>query len=174
MRIYDYIDASVNMFTKMYYKRQKEYVKLGYQLAEDEQTRSIQTQLYNGRNYLNTLISDSQKANKIFVAMMYLNQELVKQLESLRLDGKDITLVCKHPIKENGLVNEKAQNYIEQLNHLSIKCILVQATPQPFVVIDEGLIWYGDLHFFTINNANKTSIRIVNSELANKLLKQYI
>lgn len=174
LRIYDYIDASVNMFTKMYYKRQKEYVKLGYQLAEDEQTRGIQTQLYNGRNYLNTLISDSQKSNKIFVTLTYFNQELIKQLENLKLDGKDITLVCKNPMKENGLVNEKAQNYIEQLNHLSIKCILVQTTPQPFVVIDEGLIWYGDLHFYTINDANKTSIRIVNSELANKLLQQYI
>ena len=123
---------------------------------------------------MNTLISDSQKANEIFVTLTYFNQEIIKQLENLKLDGKDITLVCKKPMKENGLVNEKAQNYIEQLNHLIIKCILVQTTPQPFVVIDEGLIWYGDLHFYTINDANKTSIRIVNSELANKLLQQYI
>lgn len=173
LRIYDYIDASVNMFTKMYYKRQKEYIRLGYQLAEDQQTRSIQTQLYNGRNYLTILLNDSLKSRNIFLSIPHFNQTVVSQLEKLRLDGKQIVVVCKNPIKENGLVNQRAQTYIKRLKELGIACILLQNTPQPFVILDKGLIWYGDLNFYTVNDTNKNSIRIVNMSLAKKLIQQY-
>lgn len=174
LRIYDYIDASVNMLTKMYYKRQREYIKLGYQLAEDEQTHRNQTQLYNGKNYLSTLLKDSQQTTHIYLSVTHFSQALVNQLESLSLKGKTITVICRHPIKPNGLSHLKAQAYIKRLKELKIQCILVQINPQPFVVLDDGLIWYGDLRFYTTNDVNKNSIRLINQELASKLLGQYI
>ena len=89
-------------------------------------------------------------------------------------EGKIITVICRDPIKPNGLSHLKAQAYIKRLKELKIQCILVQINPQPFVVLDDGLIWYGDLHFYTTNDVNKNSIRLINQELASKLLGQYI
>lgn len=174
LRIYDYIDAGVGMFTKMYYKRQREYVKLGYQLAEDSQTRKFQTRLYDGKSYLKSLLDDSRQANEIFLAVAYFSQALVKRLETISLEGKHLTVVCKHPEKENGLVNQRMKAYIDQLTKFNISFIFSAKTPQPFVILDQRMIWYGDMSFYLANDESKTSIRFNNSRLASKLIKQFI
>lgn len=45
-------------------------------------------------------------------------------------------------------------------------------TSQSFVICDQRIVWYGNLTFFSKENNDATSIRLINRMIAKQLLNQ--
>lgn len=168
LRIYDYIDIGVEMFARMYQKRMKEYTKMNYQMAEDDKTRANQTQLFETRNYVETLQFDLNQSNKIVIGVVSVRQLQSSQFTKLRETGKEIEVL----IKEEKL--EKHSELVEAIEKSGIKITKLAINPFSFIVCDEKIIWYGDIKFFMSNQQNSTTLRLLNHKIAINIIKQYI
>lgn len=167
LRIYDYIDFSVEMFSKMYQKRMKEILKLGYTIAEDEKTRLHQVRLFDMDDYYEYLKSDINRAKEIFVGIPTLNRGMLSEFEQITASGKKLTLV---------LSKSKQTQYslwLINLQALGVNIIWHHQMPQSCVICDQTRIWYGSLRYFAVNKKDATTIRLVNETVAQQLLGQY-
>lgn len=162
LRVYDYIDFAVDIYRKMYQKRMKEYLKLGYVLAEDEKTRSNQIQLYDNTNYYEPLKADLSQAREAIIGIPYLNKSILSELKQIKQSKIDLMVV----ISERDAQNSKL---VERLTNLNIQINLSNSKPQNFVVCDNKTVWYGSLEYFNTINTDNTAIRLINREIASQL-----
>lgn len=156
------------MFARMYQKRMREYVKLNYQMAEDDKTRENQTQLYNKSNYNDSLQFDLAQAKEIIIGIVSIRQIKLSTLRDLKKSGKQIILLVKKD-KFN-----KRPDFLKELREIGIGIRLLENNPFSFIICDERIIWYGDLKFFMNNKNDSTTLRLLNQEIADKMLQQYI
>lgn len=168
LRVYDYVDIGVDYFARMYQKRMRVYNQLNYQLAEDSKTRENQTQLYDVNSYEEALQFDLAQAEKVVMGVVSVRQIQLDPFEQLRKNGTTIQLVIKEEkLKKHALV-------AEQLNKLNIRIIPTKVNPSSFIVCDGKLIWYGNILFGLKNKSEATALRLLNHQVAEKMLGQYL
>lgn len=165
LRVYDYIDFAVDMYRSMYQKRLREYLKLGYVLAEDEKTRRNQIQLYNYQDYDNPLKVDLSQADEIILGLPTLNLNVLEELSRIKQSAKKIIIILSQ--KNQSIKN---QYLLKKLIELDIEVKWRNITSQNFIVCDQRIVWYGNLDFFSNENDDATSIRLINRMIAKQLL----
>lgn len=167
LRVYDYIDFAVDMYRNMYQKRLRQYLKLGYILAEDEKTRHNQIQLYNYQDYDKPLKVDFSQADEIILGLPTLNLNILEELSRLKQSTKKIIIVLS---QKNQSI--KKQTLLNKIMELDIEVKWRNTTSQSFVICDQPIVWYGNLAFFSKENNDATSIRLINRMIAKQLLNQ--
>jgi superfamily II DNA or RNA helicase len=168
LRVYDYIDVGVEMFARMYQKRMKEYSKLNYQIAEDDKTRANQTQLYNATTYKDSLQFDFAQTNEIIIGIVSARQIKPSKLKDLKAAGKEVVLLMKKDKFKN------QPKTLKTLREIGIELRFLENNPFSFIICDKKIIWYGDLKFFMNNKKDSTTLRLLNHEIADKMLDQYL
>lgn len=167
LRVYDYVDIGVEMFGRMYQKRMKVYNKLNYRLAEDDKTRKNQTQLYNTQTYEKALQFDLSKAKKLVIGIVSVRQLVNGKLAELHKAGLEIEILVKRDMLK------KRPELAQELVKMNIKITQLDTHPFSFIVCDEKLIWYGNINFGAHTTAEGTALRLLNVEVAVKMLRQY-
>lgn len=168
LRIYDYIDIGIEMFARMYQKRLKVYAKLNYQLAEDEKTRTNQTQFYTELNYEKPLQFDFMQAKEIVMGITSVSQLKLEMLKELKKSSKEMTIIVK---EDKFKRHEKLLSELRGIG-VNVKCLSVN--PFSFIVCDDQIVWYGSLKYFANANHNETTLRLSNKEIAKKIVEQYV
>lgn len=171
LRVYDYIDLGISMFDNMYQKRLREYKKLGYMMAEDEKTKSLEAGLYDSTNYYGDLRKDFNDAGSITLCIKSLTAELVKVVYELIAEGKEIQIITQQATAKNGKVNHRQKAHFDELKHQNIEVEAVEKVTQSFIVLDMQVAWYGSLNFYGSMNDGASTIRLKNAKLAKQIMR---
>ncbi len=176
--IYDYVDIHIPVLEKMYHKRVKSYLSLGYKtFSHSESSNQIQQHIiYDKYNFISTLEQDIEQATKEIViacpTIKYIkNTTLLHNISIAYINGARINLITKplETYKENE--QHKIKMKIESLEEANIKVSYQTNLYQKFIIIDEQTVWYGSINLFSYNNEDSSFLRLENKEIAKKLLQ---
>lgn len=154
MQIFDYVEYRIPVFDRMYQNRLKGYKYLGYSIKQNiSENAEIQTEskLYSAEDYK----SDFQKdilsaASKIIISVPYLSksdvQNFVLSSTSLLVKGVSIQIIVRKQEDEA----KKKKPCIEMFENIGIRVIEQENISQKITIIDEKIIWYGNINFFRL------------------------
>ena len=160
VRIYDYVDIRVPLCELMYRRRLKGYAAVGYQVSSPSGKTTTSDSFFNGRNYSQPFLNDlmSAKHSVIIVTPKIkasFTSKVVQTLVELMRSGIEVSIVA------------------QETNPEISECLPVTRRdnqPYNFIVIDRTTIWYGDIHFLGYSTETATTIRIVDTAIAEELI----
>lgn len=92
----------------------------------------------------------------------------ISEIAILYQSGKEIEILIK------GDKLKQQQQFVKELENLNVKITRLKVNPFSFIICDEKIIWYGNINFGINNNADATTLRLSNREIATKIMKQYV
>lgn len=169
VKVYDYVDVQIPMMQSMFYKRLKQYEKIGYGIYDQIQESSIQQVLFEGSDIKNSINEDIENAkNEIVIFTTTLLLSKIKDYFSL-LSNKYSQGIKIYFVLPNKL----------KIKQSELKCISgIGASYQfaehskHFVIIDRKLVWNLDFDIFGYNKSGGYGIRISDIQLIEEILKQ--
>ena len=175
VQVYDYVDVHVGVLERMFQKRIKGYIAVGYNLKAENNTEIPINSLFSKDDYSNQLESDINKANKsIVIATPYLQRKKVLQWIELlgRRYSNGVRVVIVTKFVESYKESEQAK--IEEITCLFSKygfnVLFQENLTQKFIIIDNQLIWYGSINVFGHQKEDDSLMRLINREIAEELL----
>lgn len=175
--VYDYIDAHMRFFNKMYGKRLKTYKKTGFSIwTGDEQTKQIINAIYDSSNYTEKFEQDIVEAEKsIVISSSDIRQNKIDILLSLVKDrqekGVNVTVITTDP---EGVVYGSADvcyELIREMQQVGINVVTKAEVEERFAVIDEELVWHGGMNLLGKVDVWDNLMRIKNHQVAAELLE---
>lgn len=175
--VYDYIDAHMRFFNKMYGKRLKTYKKTGFSIwTEDEQTKQIINAIYDSGNYTEKFEQDIVEAEKsIVISSPDIRQNKIDRLLSLVKDrqekGVNVTVITTDP---DGVVygsEDVCYELIREMRQVGINVVTKAEVEERFAVIDEELVWHGGMNLLGKVDVWDNLMRIKNYQVAAELLE---
>lgn len=173
--IYDYVDIYVPTLERMYHKRVKAYKSIGYQLKSDISNNQLESHIFDEDNYFNSFLNDINISNNnILISINNIQKSKINDFQNILIEkfrsGVRIVLCLK-------LINEypdKYKNYmiefIRNMEFEGIKTIQIQNNYLNFSIIDNRIIWYGNIDIFGYNFKDRSIIRINDEALANEFI----
>ena len=175
--VYDYIDAHMRFFNKMYGKRLKTYKKTGFSIwTGGEQTKQIINAIYDSGNYTEKFEQDIVEAEKsIVISSPDIRQNKIDRLLSLVKDrqekGVNVTVITTDP---EGVVYGSADvcyELIREMQQVGINVVTKVEVEERFAVIDEELVWHGGMNLLGKVDVWDNLMRIKNHQVAAELLE---
>jgi len=129
VQIYDYVDLHIPVLEKMYQKRMKGYVEIGYKIKSDNIANEISTDfIYDGKSYYDVFVSDLKSVKKELIIAsptMHKNRlvQLVKTLSALIANGVLVTVITNSLENFAESKQQSATKNIEYLQSYGIKII---------------------------------------------------
>ena len=175
VQIFDYVDYRIPVFDRMYQNRLKGYKYLGYSIKQNiSENAKIQTEskLYSAEDYK----SDFQKdilsaASKIIISVPYLSksnvQNFVLSSTTLLVKGVSIQIIVRK--QEDEAKRKKSEPCIEMFENIGIKVIEQENISQKITIIDERIIWYGNINFLGYAENEECCMRIVDNIIASEI-----
>lgn len=175
VQIFDYVDYRIPVFDRMYQNRLKGYKHLGYSIKQNiSENTEIQTEskFYSAEDYK----SDFQKdilsaASKIIISVPYLSksdvQNFVLSSTSLLVKGVSIQIIVRR--QEDEAKRKKSEPCIEMFENIGIRVIEQENISQKITIIDEKIIWYGNINFLGYTENEECCMRIVDNKIASEI-----
>ena len=175
VQIFDYVDYRIPVFDRMYQNRLKGYKHLGYSIKQNiSENAEIQTEskLYSAEDYK----SDFQKdilsaASKIIISVPYLSkvnvQEFVLSSTTLLVKGVNIQILVRK--QDDDAKQKKIAPCISMLENIGIKVIEQENISQKITIIDEKIMWYGNINFLGYTENEECCMRIVDNKIASAI-----
>lgn len=175
VRIYDYVDVHVPILERMYHKRLRGYSELGYRVKIREQDNST-SKIYNSQEYAAAFAEDlSNAARSILISSPYIQKNrivgLLPVLENAVSSGVRVTVYTKalesyKPDQEPGIASA-----LTMLKNAGITVVMQTDLQQHYAIIDESIVWYGNIDFFAFGRKDTDVLRFENAEIAGELLE---
>lgn len=157
--VHDYADIFVPMLDRMYHKRIRGYGELGYVLNGSSQAET--SLIYDGGNFFNKYSDDINSAvNEVIISAPTVKSSYLKRL--LPLITENVKLIIIAPELDESELME------------NVKYIIKEKVNQTFTVIDNQIIWYGNVNPLFYNHAESSVLRLINASLAGKLINEVI
>ena len=175
--IYDYIDAHIPVFERMYAKRLKAYARIGYQLrADNAPAKPEANAIYDAENYFETFAADLRAANKsIIISSPSLSTDKTRRLASVMKErlaaGVKVTVVTWHPDVYRYGRDEHRIELMETLRDVGCEIELTRENCQRFAVIDEEIVWYGSMNLLSKEDIEDCVMRVDDINIAAELLE---
>ena len=175
--VYDYIDAHMRFFNKMYGKRLKTYKRTGFSIwTGDEQTKQIINAIYNSDNYTEKFEQDIVEAEKsIVISSPDIRQNKIDRLLSLVKDrqekGVNITVITTDPDEVVYGSADVCYELIREMQQVGINVVTKAEVEERFAVIDEELVWHGGMNLLGKVDVWDNLMRIKNHQVAAELLE---
>lgn len=175
--IYDYIDSYIKVFNDMYAKRLKAYKKIGYSLKMKEVLDMYQNNsIYDYDNYKKPYNIDLSSAQKsIFISSPQLKKrkvlEFIEKVKPMQEQGVKISILTMDP---DAYKFDNASYVIEiigMINNSGIEVILIDDSCLYFTVIDQNIVWYGNINFLGKESIEDNVMRVLDHNIANDLLE---
>lgn len=175
VQIFDYVDYRIPVFDRMYQNRLKGYKHLGYSIKQNiSQNAEIQTEskLYSAEDYK----SDFQKdilsaASKIIISVPYLSksdvQNFVLSTTTLLVKGVSIQIIVRK--QEDKVKRKKSKPCIEMFDNIGIRVIEQENISQKITIIDEKILWYGNINFLGYTENEECCMRIFDNKIASEI-----
>lgn len=170
VRIYDYVDVHIPMLERMYHKRLKGYAELGYQVKFGTSDEPV-SMIYDGHNAMAPFEQDlSDAAQSIVIVSPYLQKgrvgRLLPLLQSTVSRGVEITV---HTNDDDARRSEIAAA-VDALQSAGAEVILHKDLQQRYAVLDERIVWYGNVDLLAFGRRDTDVLRFENADIAGELL----
>lgn len=176
--VYDYIDAHIPVFDRMYVKRLKAYKHIGYEIYQPRQ--SIQTQnpgfIFDSRNYRDTYFGDLKQAKKeIVICSPGLRatkiHEIITMLKDPQENGVRITVLTWQQDADHFDGGNARDILIDELIRSGFDLHLLENISEHFTIIDKEIVWYGSLNFLGKEDVDDNLMRVDSPQIAEELLE---
>lgn len=175
--VYDYVDSHVSMFDKMYAKRLKAYKQIGYDVCSGLQMMKQKANaIFDSENYEQVYKQDLLEADKTIVisspaisgTKVY---ELIQLLQEKQVSGVSVTVVTWTP--ENYGYGDAAfwMKLHEEIRQAGIYLKTVEDSCEHFAVIDQELVWYGNMNLLAKDKLGDSMMRVKSKQIAAELME---
>lgn len=175
--VYDYIDAHMRKFNKMYGKRLRTYKKTGFAIwTGNLQDKQVVYAIFDSGNYTEKFERDLVEAEKsIVISSPNIRQEKIDRLLVLvkerQENGVSVTVITTEPERITyGNVN-MCYELIREMQNAAINVVKKEEVEERFAVIDDELVWHGGMNLLGKEDAWDNLIRIKNHQVAAELLE---
>ena len=175
--IYDYVDNHIPMFDNMYIKRLKAYKQIGYELVSGLQTdKQMVNAIYDSDNYSEIYHKDLLDAGKnIIISSPAISgikvYELINLLREKQALGVQVTIVTWTPDSYGfGDVAYWMQLH-EDMRTAGFYMKTVEESCERFAVIDQEIVWYGNINLLAKNKFDDSIMRVRSKEIASELME---
>ena len=174
--IYDYIDIHVPMLENMYHKRIAGYASMGYQAMNSGQPDESNNAIFDSRNFLPVLEKDVYAARQeIVIASPYMKKyrtmQMLKILSAALISGARVTVITR-PAENYKLADQPgAATLLKTLVDAGVQVITKSGAHQKFAVIDQSIVWYGNINLLGYGSAEESTMRLEQREIAEELLR---
>ena len=170
VRIYDYVDVHIPMLERMYHKRLKGYAELGYQVRFGTSDEPV-SMIYDGHDAMAPFEQDlSDAAQSIVIVSPYLQKgrvgRLLPLLQSAVSRGAKITI---HTSDDDTRAAEITA-VVDVLQSAGAEVILHKDLQQRYAVLDERIVWYGNVDLLAFGRKDTDVLRFENADIAGELL----
>lgn len=175
--IYDYVDNHIPMFDNMYMKRLKAYKQIGYELAGglkvEKQTANA---IYEGDNYREIFHRDLIDANKnVIISSPAISgpkvNELINMLREKQMAGVQVTIVTWTPDSYGFGDAAYWMQLHEDMRSTGFYIKTVEEHCDRFAVIDQEVVWYGNINLLAKDRADDSIMRVMSKEIAGELME---
>ena len=175
VQIFDYVDYRLSVFDRMYQNRLKGYKNLGYSIKPNTSEKielNTESKLYSADDYKSDFQKDILSATgKIIISVPYFSksevQDFVLSASSLLARGVHI-LVLVHK-QDDEIKQKKIAPCINMLANAGIKVIERDNVSQKIAVIDEKILWYGNINFLGYTESEECCMRIADNKIASEI-----
>ena len=175
VQIYDYVDYRIPVFDRMYQNRLKGYKHLGYSIKpniSDNAEINSESKLYSAEAYKSDFQKDILSAtSKIIISVPYLSksevQDFILTSTALLVKGVNIQIILRNPDDESK--QKKLEPCIKMLENIGIKVHEQESVSQKITIIDEKILWYGNINFLGYTENDEYCMRIVDNKIASEI-----
>uniref|UniRef100_UPI004055D3B0 DEAD/DEAH box helicase family protein n=1 Tax=Agathobacter sp. TaxID=2021311 RepID=UPI004055D3B0 len=175
--VYDYIDAHMRFFNKMYGKRLKTYKRTGFSIwTGDEQTKQMINAIYDSGNYTEKFEQDIVEAEKsIVISSPDIRQDKIDRLLLLVKErqekGIHVTVITTDPEEVVYGSADVCYGLINEMKQVGINVVTKAEVEERFAVIDDELVWHGGMNLLGKVDIWDNLMRIKNHQVAAELLE---
>ena len=157
--VHDYADIFVPMLDRMYHKRIRGYAELGYSM--NGSSRAETSFLYDSSNFYQKYADDiSSTVKEIIISATTVKTSYLKWLLTQLPQNVKLTIITTQ------------SNEADQFENVSF--VFQENVHQTFTVIDNQIVWYGNINPLSYNRAESSVLRLINASLAGKLINEAI
>lgn len=158
------------MLERMYHKRLKGYAELGYQVRFGTSDEPV-SMIYDGHNAMAAFEQDlSDAAQSIVIVSPYLQKgrvgRLLPLLQGAASHGATITI---HTSDDDARAAEIAA-VVVTLQSVGAGVILHKGLQQRYAVLDERIVWYGNVDLLAFGRRDMDVLRFENADIGGELL----
>lgn len=173
--IYDYVDIHIPVLERMYHKRLSAYRSVGYKVKSSMESSQVKDVIYSDKDYFESVLLDITNAKKhIVISSPYLQKSKLDKAGPLLMDrfasGIHISLYTN--IIE-GTENKQLMtisNLLSKFIDYGIDVIQIKQNRYIFMIVDQSVVWYGDISILGGSYGEGSMIRIQNELLAHELM----
>lgn len=175
--VYDYIDAHVSFFNKMYGKRLKTYKRIGFSVwTDDMQSKQMVNSIYDSGNYTEKFEQDIVEAEKtIVISSPDIRQNKIDRflllVKERQEKGVDVTVITTEPDEIMYGSADLCYELIYKMQQVGINVFTKNEVEERFAVIDDELVWHGGMNLLGRVDVWDNLMRIKNHQVAAELLE---
>ena len=175
--VYDYIDAHMKKFNKMYGKRLRIYRKTGFSVwTGSPQDKQVVQAIFDSGNYTEKFEQDLVESEKsIVISSPNIWQEKIERLLSLvkerQENGVSVTVITTNPEKVVYGNVDMCDELIREMKNVAINVVTKEEVEERFAVIDDELVWHGGMNLLGKEDAWDNLMRIKSHQVAAELLE---
>ena len=176
--IFDYVDAAVPMFERMYRSRLKTYHMIGFDVcAAMEETQMIRNHIYDGSSFRDDFFMDLAgiQENAVLFSPFLSGKTIASLCGAMReplLKGVAVHVVT---LSADGMDEEYREGHRKKLNQLRKNGFLVSESSRKmavsYAILDRKMIWYGCQNILGNSDEDEEVIRFEDAQAASELLK---
>lgn len=165
--IYNYVDIRIPTLERMYHKRLKGYSELGYQVKFGENDDAVGS-VYDGYASMAPFSKDlSDAAKSIVIVSPYIQKDRVSNLlpifRELLLSGAEIIIYVNAANSFAPKYQSDIRKAIATLKESGVTVVERQVLRQKYAVVDESIVWYGNVDFLAFGKRDSYTIRFENN-----------
>lgn len=174
VRIYDYVDSQVRVFSKMYNKRLAGYASLGYKVRAEGLADNSMDIIFDHQNFLPIYENDLASARKeIVIVSPFATKRRIQQASPLiaaALRKQINVVVVTRPVTDYK-EDKTLRNVFEELESMSLQIVFKSNIHQKFAIIDQSIVWYGSINLLGYGRSEESMMRLESANIACELLK---
>nr|WP_302597370.1 DEAD/DEAH box helicase family protein [uncultured Cellulosilyticum sp.] len=171
--VYDYVDIQVGTLEKMYHKRVKGYASIGYKVWDNKARQNVQT-IYESESFTTMFFKDINEAEQsVLIVSPSLNRkrftEVKKYLADKCIVGIKMQIITKPLYQYKEISKGTITRIVNELTQIGCEVVFKEDVYQKFSVIDQRIVWYGNIHLLGYGQESETIMRIDSMEIAEEL-----
>ncbi len=175
VQVYDYVDIHIPVLEKMYQKRLKGYMSIGYKIKMESTLPSPVNIIYDGKSFYREYCNDILAAKKeILIVSPFMRKgrvtQLIKILTSAVTKDVSVMIITRPPRDFKEKEQKNVIDITTNLEKYGIKVTYRSGFHQKFTVIDNEVVWYGSVNFLSFGIAEESIMRFANQDIAGQLL----
>lgn len=175
--VFDYVDSHIPMLENMYARRLKAYKQIGYEICSglDRQKQEANA-IFDSENYKEVFKRDMLEAeHRIVISSNVISAkkvyEIINVLKEKQALGVEVTIVTWAP-DDYGFGDAAFWMQLhEDMCQAGFFIKTVEDSCENFAVIDQEIIWYGNIHLLGKEKVEDNIMRVKDKKIAAELLE---